>query len=305
MTRREKMLAGAVGLMGVLWFGSSALTNYRDSVDDNRARLREVEQQLSQARVAKLRGQRAVTQLRRWQQQSLPTNPDIARSLYEDWLRKELTDAGLKVTTITNSTGLRAPNDRFQEFNFKVEAVGKLAQLTDFLARFYQAGYLQRISRASVAPAPTGDGLAISLSVDALSLRDAPHADTLPSVESDIELADVEKFQTMITERNLFSPYQDPGASTVASTPVADEANQAFISGMTLGAEGWQMSVRLKDSGRMLYFRAGDPISIGNFKATVSEIDGRRAIVEQDGHRKQVFLGQNLSQAQPVAPQAG
>src|SRR5690606_21798309 len=124
--------------------------------------------------------------------------------------------------------------------------------------------------------------------------------DTLPTAASDVELADVDKLQSAITERNLFSPYKDPQVSVAASTPGADEANQAFITGMTLGAEGWQMSVRLKDSGRMLYFRAGDPISIGNFKAKVSEIDGRRAIVEQNGRQKQVFLGQNLSQAQPL-----
>jgi hypothetical protein len=305
VTQREKVLAGTVGLMAVLWFGSSALTRYRDAVNVNRTRLREVEQELSQARTAKLRGQRAVIRLKRWQDQSLPTDPDIANSLYQDWLQKQLSEAGLKVTDIKSSLGLRAPNDRFQEFNFKVEATGEMSQLVDFLSKFYRAGHLQRISRTSLVPAKEGSGLAISLTVDALSMRDAPRADSLSDAASNLELPPLEELQSTIAQRDLFSPYKDTKSASVASNPVANEADQAFISGMTLGAEGWQMSVRIKDSGRMLYFRAGDSIQIGNFSAKVSEIDGRRAIVEKDGSQLQVYLGQNLGQAQPLSPQAG
>lgn len=305
MTGREKVLAGTVGLMAVLWFGSSALTRYRDAVDDNRAKLRDAEQKLSQARTAKLRAQRAVTKLKRWQKQSLPTNPDIANSLYQDWLQKQLTEAGLKVTDIKSSLGLRAPNDRFQEFNFKIEASGQMAQFVDFLARFYRAGHLQRISRTSLSPAKEGSDLSISLTVDALAMRDAPRADSLSEIPNNTEMPDLKDLQAAIVKRDLFAPYKDVKAAAIASRSTANEADQAFISGMTQGAEGWQMSVRLKDSGRMLYFKAGDSIAIGAFNAKVIEIGNRRAIVERDGNQLQVFLGQNLGQAQPYHPQAG
>jgi hypothetical protein len=305
MTRREKVLVGSVGLMAVLWFGSSALTRYRAAVDDNRAKLRDAEQKLSQARTAKLRGQRAVTRLKRWQKQSLPTNPDIANSLYQDWLQKQLTEVGLKVTDIKSTMGLRAPNDRFQEFNFKVEASGQAAQFVDFLSRFYRAGHLQRISRTSLAPAKEGSDLNISLTVDALSMRDAPRVDSLSDVPSTVELPDLKDLREAIAKRDLFSPYKDTKSADIASKPAANEADQAFVSSMTRGAEGWQMSVRLQDSGKMLYFRPGDSIAIGKFNAKVIEIEDRRAIVEKDGSQLQVFLGQNLGQAQPFKPQAG
>jgi hypothetical protein len=246
-----------------------------------------------------------VTRLKRWQKQSLPTNPDIANSLYQDWLQKQLTEAGLKVTDIKSSMGLRAPNDRFQEFNFKVEASGQMNQFVDFLSRFYQAGHLQRISRTSLAPAKEGGGLSISLTVDALSMRDAPRTDTLADVSSGIELPDLKELEETIVKRDLFSPYKDGKAAAVASNSKANEADQAFISGMTQGADGWQISVRMKDSGKMLYFRAGDSIAIGEFNATVIEVGSRRVILERDGSQLQVFLGQNLGQAQPFSPQAG
>src|SRR5262245_39970262 len=129
MTKREKVLAGAVAVI----LGAVALSRgvgwYRETLDTNRAELREVEQELSQARTAKLRGQRAITRLRRWQRQSLPTNSDIASSLYEDWLQKQLTEAGLKVSDLKSTKAMHAPNDRFQDFNFVVNAEGSLRQL--------------------------------------------------------------------------------------------------------------------------------------------------------------------------------
>ncbi len=304
MTQREKILAGAVGLIAVLWVGSSGLTRYRDAVEASRAKLRDAEQELSQARTAKLRGQRAVTRLQRWQKQSLPTNPDIANSLYQDWLQKQLAESGLKVADIKSSTGLRGANDRTQEFTFVVTASGQMSQLVDFLSRFYQAGHLQRISRAALAPAKEGNDLSITLTVDALSMRDAPRADTLSELKSDWQLPVLQELQAAIAKRDLFAPYRDVNAE-VASKPQANEADQAFVSGMGRGEEGWYMSIRMKDSGKMLYFRTGDSIQIGKFTGKVSEIDGRRAIVEHEGSRMQIFLGQSLGQAQPVAPQAG
>lgn len=303
MTQRERILAGAVGLMVVTWFGSSALSRYRDAVETNRAKLRDAQQQVSQARTAKLRGQRAVTKLRRWQKQALPTNADIANSLYQDWLQKQLTEAGLKVADIKSSTALRGPNDRTQQFTFAVTASGQMSQLVDFLSRFYRAGHLQRISRASLAPAKEGNELAITLTVEAMSMRDSPRADSLSDLESNLPLPPLEELQTAIAKRDLFSPYKD-AKSELASKPPANEADQALISGMGLGESGWYMSIRMKDSGRMLYFRVGDSIQVGKFTGKVSEIDGRRAIVEQDGQQMQVRLGQSLGQAQPVARQA-
>ncbi len=305
MTQREKILAGAVGLMVVTWFGSSALTRYRDAVETNRTKLRDAEQQVSQARTAKLRGQRALTKLRRWQKQALPTNADIANSQYQDWLQREFILAGLKVADIKSSTALRGPNDRTQQFTFAVTASGQMSQLVDFLSRFYRAGHLQRISRASLAPAKEGNDLSISLTIDALSMRDSTRTDALSIVESNLPLPPLEELQTAIAKRELFSPYKDTKAEALASKPPANEADQALISGMGQGESGWYMSIRMKDSGRMMYFRVGDSIQVGKFTGKVSAIDGRRAIVEQDGKQMQVHLGQSLGQAQPVARQAG
>lgn len=301
MTRREKLLAGAVGLMGVMLVGSSLLTRYQEAVEDNRTELRETELKLSQARTAKLRGQRAVTKLRRWQKQSLPTNPDIANSLYQDWLQKQLTDSGLKVSDIKSSAGLRAANDRFQEFTFTVEAAGDRSALVKFLTGFYEAGHLHRISRATLARAKEGSDLSVSLTVNALAMRDADRADKLSEIASKVELPPAEQIEDAITTRNPFAPFEDKAVNATASKKPANEADQAYVTGMIQGESGWRLSIRMKDSGRVLYFQTGDAIDIGSFKAKVGEINGRRVLLEKDGSSMQVFLGQTLGQAQPYA----
>jgi hypothetical protein len=278
---------------------SRGVSWYRETLDANHTELREVEQELSRARTAKLRGQRAITRLRRWQWQSLPTNPDIASSLYEDWLQKQLTEAGLKVSDLKSTKAMHAPNDRFQDFNFVVNAEGSLRQLTDFLSRFYRAGHLQRISRTSLIPAKSGDALAIEMTIEARAMRDAPNTDKLSDRESNLVLPPIEELHAAISDRNLFSE------SRKTTEAPKNEADQALVSGMIMGEKGWQMSVRLQDSGKMLYFNAGDSIQIGQFSGTVSEIDGRKAVVKAANGDVQVFLGQKLSQAQPVANNAG
>jgi hypothetical protein len=74
---------------------------------------------------------------------------------------------------------------------------------------------------------------------------------------------------------------------------------------MTYGEGGWQMSIRMRDSGRIRFFRQGDSIRIGRFSGEVVEMDGRRAIVSSKSQKLVILLGQNLSQAQVLVDQAG
>jgi hypothetical protein len=83
----------------------------------------------------------------------------------------------------------------------------------------------------------------------------------------------------------------------------AEEAT-AFVTGMMYGDGGWQMAVRMSDSGKMRYFRQGDSIEIGRFSGEIVELDGRRAIITRDEQLVQVHLGQNLGQAVALADQA-
>lgn len=305
MNAREKYLAAAVAALVILWGGTVGWDKYQQALLRNEALQVTAGQQLSQSRAAALRGQRAQRLLADWRRQSLPTNLDIAKSLYQDWLRQQLIEAGLTVREL-NETTTRTTQKSYQQATFVVSAQGTLAELVDFLYRFYQAPHLHRISAATLTPTTSRRSLTVTLTVDALSLADSRRIDKLAEGTRETIEKPLDTIRETIVSRDVFRPYEPARNETGPQVSANDgEASQAFVTGMTYGEGGWQMAIRMRDSGRMRYFRPGDRIEIGRFEGELVEVDGRRAILFRDNQRVVILLGQNLGQAQVLADQAG
>jgi len=302
MTTRERILASVVGGVILLWLASVGLSRYQNALDENRTTLRNVKEQLSEARLSVARGQQAKAKLVEWQKQSLPTDADIANSLYQDWLQQQLIDSGLRVTDLTSSRSLRAQTDAYREFSYTISAEGSLGDFVKFLYSFYQAGHLHRISQATVSPTEEDREVLISLTIDALALPNAPREDQLAQTASSNELPPLEELQDAVVARNVFSPFD---ASQEKTASIADEADNARVTAMTYGDGGWRMAIQMKDSGKIRYFRQGDRLNIGSLKGRIAELNGRRAVLESRGNRLQILLGQTLSEAILLQEQAG
>jgi hypothetical protein len=300
MTSREKVLTGAVVAAGVLWFGTQGLTKYRDALDRNESLQAEAEQALADAQTAEYRGQKARKQLNQWIGQSLPRNRDVAESLYQDWLRSQLTVAGLNVTQLSNKSG-SGRNPQFGEVAFELRATGTLEQLADFLYRFYSAPHLHRISSATIAAEDAGKKLNVTATASALILPDVKRIDKLANGEGAKLAKTKDEFRKGLIDRNLF----------VAYTPKAngkgegkdDAAAAAKFEWADYGAYGWRMGV--KSGGDTKYYHQGDDIEIGKIKGKVVEIESRRAVIQTDNGRIEVRFGQSFADAVPLeAPAA-
>lgn len=305
MTPREKKLAGAVVGVILLWIASQGLTKYRTELTANKATQRAAEEELAETRTNIVRGQLAQDKLDIWLDQSLPTNIDIAESLYEDWLHSELTDAGLDVEELSSKLSLQSQNNYSKQLTFTVEAKGKMPALVAFLHSFYKAGHLHRIAKANLSPAKGTDDLSVFLIVDALVLNDCIRSKELSETESPIELATRETYLQEIGGRNIFAAFKSNQPKEVISQKQDSTAAESRVSSMTLGAGGWRMTVRNQKSGKMSYFREGDAIEIGQFKGVIDKLDGRRAIVSTEDKKVQLSLGQLVDQAQPISENAG
>jgi hypothetical protein len=302
MTTREKTLVGAVATAGVLWFGTQGLSRYRDAVDRNAGVQIEAEQALSEANVALERGLNARRQLNKWIGQSLPADRDVAKALYQDWLRGQLTTAGLEVTQLTDkSTSSRNP--QFIELSEEIRASGTLAQVIDFLYRFYSAPHLHQIASASITAADGGQKLNLTLTASALILPDCKRTDKLAEGEPQKLPSSLEEFRDRLMARNLFVAYQPKaGAGAEAGD---DKAAQSKVTGFSYESEGWRLWVTTKNPDEVRYFHRGDEIEFGKVKGKVVELDARRAVIETEKGRLEVRLGQTLSEATPVeAPAA-
>ncbi len=309
MNSREKLMAIGVGSLAVLYAGGWGVKTFREARTENYKTLTSVKKKLSLAQEANKRGHEAQSTIQNLAKQSLPTDLDMAKSSYEGWLREQLIESGLFVSEIDdNSSG--GANKRYQEISFKISAKGSLAQLSDFLYRFYQAGHLHRISETNLIPDRDSDDLVISMTIDALSLDDCKRSDRLTDRPSEMTLLPLKEVRQAIVSRNIFAAYQpaglkDPNGSELSSGELDSLLAQARFTGMIYGQGGWQMTVRMEDSGDILFFREGDPIEIGRFAGQITTLDGRSAIVTLKNQQVLVRLGQYLSQAQPLADQAG
>jgi hypothetical protein len=303
MNTREKYLAAAVAALVLMWGGTVGWDRYQEALLRNENQQSAAEQQLSQSRAAAARGRRAQRLLADWRRQSLPTNLDIAKSLYQDWLRQQLVEAGLTVREL-NENSSRTSQRHFNQATFLVNAQGSLAELIDFLYRFYQSNHLHRISAATLTPTTSRRSLTVTLTVDALSLADCPRTNKLAEGSSESYEVPLDEIRDVIVSRNVFAAYSPGGPSEAVADSGDSQAAQAYITSMNYGAGGWQMTVRMRDSGELRYFRPGDRIRIGRFSGKLVEVDGRRAIVSKDNQRLLLFLGQNLSQAQVLTDSA-
>lgn len=303
MTNREKMLAGAVAAAGVAWFGTQGLTRYRDAVERNSAIQLAAEEALVDAQTAEFRGKKARKKLNEWVSQSLPTDREVAESLYQDWLRGQLTGAGLEVTELADKSGSNR-NQQFGEVSIEARAAGTLAQLADFLYRFYTSPHLHRISSATVTAADGGQKLNVSLTASALILPDAKRTDKLAEGEPQKLAKSMEEFRDGLVERNLFVAYT-PKADGKPGEQKDEIAAKTEFAWTDYGEYGWRMGVKVKDSSDMKYYHEGDEIEIGQLKGKVVQLDGRRVVIETAKGRVEVRFGRNFGEATPLeAPAA-
>ncbi|HEX6960449.1 MAG TPA: hypothetical protein VF175_01170, partial [Lacipirellula sp.] len=297
MTHREKMLTGAVAAAGVLWFGTQGLTRYRDALDRNEALRAQAEQALTDAQTAEYRGQKARKQLNQWISQSLPSNRDVAESLYQDWLRSQATEAGLQVTQLANKTG-NARNPQFDEVSFELRATGTMEQLADFLYRFYSAPHLHRIASATLLAEDGGKKLNITATASALILPDVKRTNRLADGDAQQLAKSKEAFRKSLADRNLFVAYT-PKAGDGDGQKDDVAAKTKFV-WTDYGAYGWRMGVQKDGDSELTYYQQGDEIEVGELKGKVVQLDAHRAVIETSDGRVEVRFGQNFGEAAPL-----
>ncbi|MCA9261477.1 MAG: hypothetical protein KDA61_19810, partial [Planctomycetales bacterium] len=207
MSPREKKLAAFVGIALVLWFANSGLTRYRGALDRASNAHLAAATELAEAETAVFRGQRAQSRLNRWRRQSLPTDQDVAESLYQDWLKQSLQKSGLEIKSLRDTSTMRR-TDEHSHIEVLVEVAGSLQQLTQFLQNFYASNHLHRISKATLAPTEDRRQVNATLNIDGLILPKCPRTDQLAEGAGPLDAQALGDAVKSINARNLFAVYE-------------------------------------------------------------------------------------------------
>ncbi|MBW3597192.1 MAG: Ig domain-containing protein [Planctomycetes bacterium] len=218
MNRRERLLAITVGVLAVAIAGFYVLRQVQAGFAQRDQVLERLSGEKSQKERQTDLGRIAEQRLAAYRERSLPPNVSQARQLYTDWLLKTVNDVGFsepKVSPVTG--GLRSQTEGFTGHTFSMSGAGRLEQLTRLLHQFYSVDYLHRVKSLQVTPRDSKT-IAFSMTVEALSLADAPERDQLHHPPSDrLAEDDVQDYIEAICGRNMFGPPNAPPKLSVGS----------------------------------------------------------------------------------------
>ena len=289
--QRKYILVGLLAVL-LLWFGGdwllrTMLTGRWPRCHEHGERL---DHELLDLRRTREKARKAEKELDLLKVQSLPSNLEVARSQYQAWLLALVEHVGLVNPNIDSSEPIK--RKKYTTLAFSVRGKGDLEQLTRFLFEFYSTDHLHQIRSLSIMPLQGANLLELSISIEAMVLPQAASRDRLVTRRATrLASAQLEEYQSII-QRNLF------GLSTTA-----DPMNFAVLTSVNSVdgmAEAW---FSLRNTDEILRLRPGDPIEVGQFKGTVREITDEDVVLESEGDRWLMTIGETLSQASALPPE--
>ena len=299
MKKRERILAIVVGLLVAAYVGNwlfeQALTG---PVRERQEKIDRLKREIA-AKETKLRGaQRAVSQLAAWNEQSLPSDVELAQSLYQQWLLELVSNAGFEQPNVdSGEVAARRGSSKsvvYQRLGSTIRGRATLAQLTDFLHTFYRANHLHQIQRLSMTPVPNTGKLDLSMSIEALVLPQADRKSRLSEAVSHRLAFDARSDYASIVERNLFGE-----GGTMGLDPADYTVLTAILENNGI-AEAW---LRVQPTGEVLKLQPGAEFEVGQFRGRIAEIEELDIVIQSDEERWLLTLGENLTQATALPPE--
>ncbi len=289
---RKKLLMAVGAVMGLYFGGEWLLTNMLEiPLEMRRAQTARLNKEIESKQVQMEKLRRSSKELESWKARSLPSNLEVARSLYQAWLLELVGHVGFSNPNVDSNEPINR-KDRFHVLVFSLRGRGTLAQLTRFLYEFYSTDHMHQIRSLGFTPLGGSDQLDLTVSIEALVLPQADRKDHLASHRSDrLASPRLEDYQ-VIVQRNLFGA---TGGADISEFTFLTAVN--YVDGQP---EAW-FSVRTNDT--ILKLRKGEGVEIGQFKASIAEITDADVILESDGERWLLTIGERLTQAAALPPE--
>jgi len=208
MNEREKNLVKLVGAILVLYLIWTGYGRYRSAVSQREAQVSQLSNKQAELSEQVTQGALADRQLGEYMARSLPSNPEFARSQYQQWLLELVHDKGMD-NVMVDFTSSRPMGEVYQKIDFRITGAAKLPSLIGMMHDFYAKDYLHRIRELTILPLKSG-GFNVTLNVDVIALVNAP--DDLPQrMEPSYRVdADADAYIAVIMNRNLYEPPNQP-----------------------------------------------------------------------------------------------
>lgn len=183
LSQRERILAGGVGLVLLLFVGNYFWESIRKGFDSKNNEILNLTKQRDDQKLQVTAGAIAKSKLNRLVSQSLPSNEEKARAQYLEWLIK-LADECELIDPLPKSMGDSVEKDLYQSFRFQLSGTGTIENATKLLHAFHAKDYLHRVLRFDMQPLPNSkipNQLKIALDCEVLALKNAKPEQPAPA----------------------------------------------------------------------------------------------------------------------------
>lgn len=208
MNTRTKWLLAGVGVLAVLYAGDYAYRTYIEEPSRNATvALEKLDKQLQDAADSQLIAKKISQKMEDFAGRALPYNPDVARSLYQDWLLKLMErhemagisiDASAPVPIEIKSRTTKKKNRLIgYRISYSVHGKTSLPKWVNWVRDFESSGHLHKIKSLTLIPLGNGNEIDANLTIEAVSLQAAEREDQLTQW--------------------IRNPQQEPSASVLAS----------------------------------------------------------------------------------------
>lgn len=309
LPREKVLLLTLVGIL-VVWQGQSLFQSLiLQPLDDRENRKSALEQAIERKELEKRQQQLAAAKFKTLGGRSLPPDPVIAQAQYQVWLIEEAAKARLTGVSIENvRADTRPKGNTYYTIQATVKARGTLERVCDFLHGFHQSGLLHRVNGLTLEAEKRDENpeLAIVVTVEALSLLNSPGRNSLlvdpkSPPHPDRPLRDRKDYES-ITTKNLFvstydrskKPERPKGQSPVEQLP--DTAEFVYLSASIAKGERRDAMLFDRTTGKKTDLLPGGEFQVAGLSGTVISIDNHFVILEIEGEKWRLELGENLRQ---------
>lgn len=213
MTSREKFLTIGVGALLVLGVGQWCYNKYQTAVETRKNEIETLSLKQIQLADTVQQGLIAGKWMGKYEQMSLPSDIERARSDYQRWLLDVVTANGISGAKVDPISTPMPVKGVYTRLSYRVDGEADFVKTLKMLHAFYAKNYLHRVAKLDLTPNKTGT-FAVKMTVDVIALDSAPPEATEPPSTAWQVAADASEQLNPILNRNLFEPPNQPPSYT-------------------------------------------------------------------------------------------
>jgi len=259
------------------------------------AELDDLTGKLTAAKSEQLAAQKQGKRLEAYAARALPDDPQLARSLYQQWLlnlveANELTaasvDAAQPVRVEIRSRTKKGKRQTVgHRINFSLRGQASLSKLASFLNDFRKAGHLHKIRTIALNPVGNEGRLDADLTIEVLCLSASANKDSLGQWQIMDEASVAKSTFNDLVRRNLFA------------RGFAKALNEIELKAITSNRDGIaQAWFRIDARGTMKTVTAGNQLPVALHDIAVLEVLNNKVLVRVNEEAYWIQLGQSIGE---------